>query len=125
MKGMIMSSKDRTIENLVELDGISYVIDDHLGLWVKFEAKKIESTSNRPHGVRYSLTLHDRSGNRIMGFDNAHAIKYGRKNNVSPKHVHDHWHRDKSDKGRPYIYENAAKLLEDFWKEVNKILKTK
>ncbi len=28
-----------------------------------------------PHGIRYALTLHDRYGTRLLGFDNAHAVK--------------------------------------------------
>ena len=35
-----MSQKDAGIENLSELDGVRYVIDERLGLWVKFEAKE-------------------------------------------------------------------------------------
>ena len=34
--------------------------------------------------------------------------------------MYDHWHRDNSDEGQPYIYKNAATLLEDFWREVDK-----
>lgn len=117
-----MSQEDKTIENLLELDGISYIIDEHLGWWVKFEAKRVEPCKERRHGIRYSLTLHDRSNARMMGFDNAHAIEYGRKMNVAPKRIYDHWHRDASDNGRPYHYQNAGKLLEDFWKEVEKLL---
>lgn len=29
---------DTTLENLLDLDGIKMVIDEKLGLWVKFEA---------------------------------------------------------------------------------------
>ena len=28
-----------------------------------------------PHGIRYNLTLHNRHNKRVMGFDNAHAVK--------------------------------------------------
>ena len=115
--------EDNTIENLLELDGIKYVIDECWGIWVKFEVKLIEPSHARPHGIKYSLSLHDRSNKRMMGFDNAHAIEYGRKTNVAPKRVYDHWHRDESDNGKPYDYKNAGKLMEDFWKEVNKIIK--
>ncbi|OGT59788.1 MAG: hypothetical protein A3F14_02820 [Gammaproteobacteria bacterium RIFCSPHIGHO2_12_FULL_43_28] len=118
-----MSKEDKLIENLLELDGIRYVIDEHLGLWVKFEVKRVSSSKDRPHGIRYSLSLHDRSNNRIMGFDNAHAIEYGGKKHVAPKRTHDHWHSDESDKGRPYAYIDAGRLIEDFWKEVE--IKTK
>lgn len=111
--------EDRVIENLLELHGVRYVVDDHLGLWVKFEVKKVEQTQERPHGIRYSLTLHDRFNNRIMGFDNAHSVG---KNNASSKSTYDHWHRDNTDEGRPYVYKNSGKLLEDFWIEVEKIV---
>ncbi|MDR3490795.1 MAG: DUF6516 family protein [Gammaproteobacteria bacterium] len=115
--------KDRTIENLLELNDIRYVIDERLGLWVKFEAEKTASDKNRPYGLRYSLTLHDRHNRRIMGFDNSHAVEYGGKKGVAPRRVYDHWHRDESDEGRPYHYVNAGKLIEDFWHQVSKILK--
>ena len=114
--------KDYTIENILELDGMSYCIDEHLGLWVKFEVKKVEPTENRPYGVKYSFTLHDDSRNRIMGFDNSHAIKYGGKRNVAPSRIYDHWHRDGSDEGRPYCYRSAAVLIQDFWYEVDKVV---
>ncbi len=118
-----MSQKYSGIENLLELDGVRYVIDERLGLWVKFETKKIQPTKDRPHGIRYSLTLHGRSNERIMGFDNAHAIEYGAKKNVAPKRTYDHWHRDGPDDGQPYGYQNAGKLIEDFWKAVETIVK--
>ncbi|EKD53875.1 MAG: hypothetical protein ACD_60C00143G0017 [uncultured bacterium] len=116
-----MIQKDKTIENLLDLDGIRYVIDDQLGLWVKFEVKKVTATKERPHGIRYSLTLHDRFNKRMIGFDNAHAIQHRGKRKISPKITYDHWHRGNSDQGRPYHYLNAGKLLEDFWKEVSEI----
>ncbi len=31
----------------------------------------------KKYGIRYSLTLHDREGDRLLGFDNAHEISYG------------------------------------------------
>jgi hypothetical protein len=58
-----------------------------------------------------------------MGFDNAHAVEFGKKINVAPKLAFDHWHCNAEDRGRPYCYVNAAKLLEDFWKEVDKKIK--
>jgi len=115
--------KDRTQEYLLDLNGIRYVVDDVLGLWVKFEAKKVP-TKDRNHGMRYSLNLHDRTNQRIMRFDNAHAIEYDGKRYVAPKRTYDHWHFDDKDKGRPYAYETADKLLVDFWIEVDKKIKT-
>jgi len=118
-----MSGKDHALENLLELEGTRFVIDEERGLWVKFDVKLITPTSIRPHGIRYSLSLHDRHNNRMMGFDNAHAIEHGGKVNVAPIRTYDHWHRDQDDKGRPYAFVNAGKLLEDFWVEVDKAIK--
>ena len=41
---------------------------------------------------------------------------------VAPKKTFDHWHFDAYDKGRPYHYVNAGRLMEDFWVEVEKRL---
>lgn len=112
---------DTTLENLLDLDGIKMVIDEKLGLWVKFEAS-VTSLSIRSNGIRYSLSLHDQHGHRIIGFDNAHEIEYGAKRMVSPKRTFDHWHFNEHDEGRPYHYVNAGKLMEDFWSEVEKRL---
>lgn len=106
------------LEYLLDLHGTKYVIDDELGLWVKFEAWRVDITNERPHGIRYSLTLHNRRNERLLGFDNAHAIEYGKKNFVAAKRVYDHYHRDEKDTGKPYQYDNAGKLLEDFWDAV-------
>lgn len=112
-------NKDKTLENLLDLDGMKMIIDDKLGLWIKFEAVMV-SESIRNSGIRYSLSLHNRNGHRILGFDNAHEIEYGAKRMVAPKRTFDHWHYDENDKGRPYNYVNAGKLVEDFWLEVDK-----
>ena len=118
-----MSEEDKTIDNLLELDNTRFVVDEKLGLWVKFEAKLVEPTSNRPHGIKYSLSLHDRFNVRIMGFDNAHAIEYGRKTNVAPRRTYSHWHKNENDSGQPYNYINVGKLLEDFWSQVEIVIK--
>ena len=112
---------DTTLKNLLDLDGIKMVIDDKLGLWVKFEVFETP-VSIRANGIRYSLSLHDQYGRRIIGFDNAHEIEYGAKRMVAPKRTFDHWHFNARDEGRPYHYVNAGKLLEDFWFEVEKRL---
>ena len=107
--------EDKTIECLLELNNEKFVVDEQLGLWVKFEAKKVERTKQKPSGIKYSLTLHNQKNERVIGFDNAHPI--------GDKETHDHWHRKIGDKGKPYHYENAAKLLEDFWQQVENYIK--
>lgn len=49
------------------------------GYWTKFEVRNVKATSQIPHGIKYSLTLHDNNNRRILGYDNAHAIKPMRK----------------------------------------------
>jgi hypothetical protein len=39
-----------------------------------------------------------------------------------PPEARDHWHRTESDPGRPYAYKDADTLLQDFFREVRRIL---
>lgn len=53
--------------------------------------------------------------------DNAHLIKPGKKFTVKLV-AYDHLHKSKVDKGTPYEFESAEKLLQDFFENINKIL---
>jgi len=68
-----MSKEDVGLETLLLLNGEIY--DQDNGYWIKIEAWRIEANEHVPHGIRYALTLHDRYGTRLLGFDNAHAVK--------------------------------------------------
>ena len=103
---------DYALENLINLDG--YIAEIGEGYWIKIEAKKVAQSKEKPYGIKYSLTLHDTNGERVLGYDNAHAIPF----NPSFK-GHDHMH--KGGKIIKYNYNDAAKLLEDFWKDVERI----
>ena len=46
----------------------------------------------RPHGLNYSLTLHDDEGERLLGFDNAHAIREGSGPGARTRNEYDHKH---------------------------------
>lgn len=37
--------------------------------------------------------------------------------------AHDHWHRDETDKGRPYKFTTAERLVSDFFDDIERILK--
>jgi hypothetical protein len=111
---------DRTLDALLFLDGVSFVVDSDGAFWVKFVAKRVPATPERPHGLVYSLTLHDAGGNRLLGFDNAHPIREGSGPGAPTRIELDHQHR--GERIRFYIYSDAATLLADFWKEVNLIL---
>lgn len=76
-----------------------------------------------PHGVRYSLTLHEPYGGRILGYDNAHAVKPpGKFKYAGTRLPYDHRHRHVSDKGVPYAFRDAYQLLSDFFTEVDRVL---
>jgi len=64
--------------------------------------------------------LHDRYNRRVVGFDNAHAVRTAKKSYGARKITWDHKH--KCDKVSPYEYTSASQLLEDFWREVEKIM---
>jgi len=66
--------------------------------------------------------LHDPKGNRLLGFDNAHRVPApGSSRKPRPSET-DHWHRTEKDKGRPYKFVNAEKLIIDFFDEAERIL---
>lgn len=88
--------------------------------FAKFEAHRVDISPEVPHGIKYSLTLHDRSGRRLLGFDNAHPIKVKRGRFVDRPIEADHWHYGPGEAVKPYPFESAGKLIEDFWVEVEK-----
>ena len=115
--------QDHTLENLLDLDGDIYVIDETAGYWVKFVVRRVIPSPERPHGVEYSLTMHDSSNRRLVGFDNAHPAPGAQRPQRGTGRTYDHRHRLGTVK--PYPYENAAKLVADFWEAVDEVLKLK
>ncbi len=112
----------KEINTLLDLDGV--IIEQAGGYWTKFEVKQISPTEEIPHGKRYSLTLHNQQGIRIMGFDNAHAVKLGKRGKHQGRKTYDHRHRHSNDEGIFYEFVDAHQLLKDFWSEVDKTLRT-
>jgi hypothetical protein len=53
-------------------------------------------------------------------FDNAHSVADGGRGYRRRRIVYDHWHRTARDKGRPYDFTTASRLLDDFWREVKR-----
>jgi hypothetical protein len=112
---------DAAIETLLDLNGA--ILDQGNGCWIKLEAWRVEATRQIPHGIRYSLTLHEPNGKRILGYDNAHAIKPPPKFKYAGQILtYDHKHRHVSDKGTPYAFTDAQELLKDFFADVDRIL---
>jgi hypothetical protein len=113
--------RDRSLDTLLDLDRQVFVVDPDGKHWVKFQVKRIDPTPERPHGLSYSLTLHAENGERLVGFDNAHAVKPTEGPSGASRRRHDHKHRLRTIK--PYDYKDAATLLADFWAEVDAVLK--
>ena len=88
---------------------------------MKFEVRRVEVTSERPHGIRYSLTLHAPDGTRLAGFDNAHPARDSRSPGARKRAESDHRHQQNT--VRPYDYRDAGTLISDFWWEVDGVLK--
>jgi hypothetical protein len=116
-------SNDKGLDYLLDLDG--EILAQDKGCWIKIEARKLdEPTRECPHGVRYSLTLHDRYGRRLLGFDNAHPVKTRKRGRFSGRRIaYDHKHVNPGDKGVPYVFESAELLVADFFAAVDEVLK--
>lgn len=97
-------ARDPSLDTLLDLDGQVLVVT------------RVPASPSRPHDLDYSLTLHGPSGERLVGFDNAHPVGRGRRGEPM-----DHRHRLQTVK--PYAYEDAATLLADFWQAVDAALK--
>jgi hypothetical protein len=108
-----MVAADHELAFLLSLDGYDLVG----GYAVKIEAREVTPTRHRPRGIKYSLTLHDTTGRRIYGMDNAHAIRR------QPEYDHRHLYGRR--KTVAYHYRGPAELLTDFYREVERILAEK
>lgn len=110
------------LETLLDLDGS--ILEQEGGYWIKIEARTVPASEHAVHGIRYSLTLHDKYGTRVLGYDNAHAAPPPKKFKFAGRRLpYDHRHRTSSDKGVPYAFESAQRLLEDFFAEVDRVIK--
>lgn len=116
-----MARRQTGLDTLLDLHGEILVQDG--GYWVKIEAWTVEPTEGVPHGVRYSLTLHDPKGMRVLGYDNSHALAARRMGFAGRRLEYDHVHRHARDKGVAYVFSGAGQLLADFFDEVDKVLK--
>jgi hypothetical protein len=99
----MLGKRDTGLDSLLDLDGC--IFEQENGFWVKIEARLIAVSVRAPHGIAYSLTLHNVFGNRVLGYDNAHAVKWPRKfKYAGRRQLHDHRHRSSAD---PVIKESS------------------
>ena len=118
---MIDQPTDHGLEFLLAFDGRVHHLE--AGYWLKFEIKRVAAAEARPHGLSYSLTLHAPDGARLVGFDNAHVVPARGSRFRRLPATNDHWHRTESDRGRPYRFVDADTLLQDFFREVRRVLR--
>ena len=111
---------DYGLEFLLGFDGRVHHLEE--GYWLKFEIKRVAATKERPHGLRYSFTLHAPEGTRLVGFDNAHGLPAKSPRFGAAAQVSDHWHRSANDPGRPYAFKDAETLIDDFFDAVERVL---
>ena len=113
--------RDTAIDTLLDLHGS--ILDQGGGYWIKLEAWQVDVSEQIPHGIRYSLTLHEPYGKRILGYDNAHAVKPSRNFKYTGRILpYDHKHRHVSDKGVLYEFKDAQQLISDFFADVDRVL---
>jgi len=108
------------LDTLLDLDG--YTMEVGGGFWISMRAIEVPRDGGCPHGIRYALNLHSPGGERLMGYDNAHAPKVG--SGPAAKSARplafDHIHR--GEKVVPYKFQSPGDLLEDFWDDVDAVL---
>lgn len=107
------------LELLLDFDGWEYVRED--GYSVRFSVRTCEATPERPLGIRYSFTLHDKYGLRVFGMDNARAVKPARRAISGRRYEYDHLHRTAKDKGTPFSLKKAEELITLFYDEISHI----
>jgi Family of unknown function (DUF6516) len=114
-----MAFHDPGLDRLLDLDG--FLAEVGGGFWIKVVAKRVQADEARPHGIAYSLTLHDGTGERVFGIDNAHMVRATLGPAGKRRGARDHVHRRETI--RPYQYRDADALLDDFFREVEAILR--
>lgn len=83
------------------------------GWSIRFQVVEVAATTGRPHGVKYSFTLHDVDRTRLLGFDNAHGVPRAQ--------AYDHRHRfRRTAELVPYDFRGADELICNFFDAVEK-----
>ena len=85
---------------------------------MKFEVQRVQPSPERPHGVQYSLTLHDSANRRLVGSITRTQLRHVR---LGAGQSLDHRHR--LGIAKPYRYRGATQLIDNFWEMVDQVLK--
>jgi hypothetical protein len=114
-------ARDHDLEALPSLHGWNSEIGG--GFWVSVTAIRVAPDEGRPHGISYSLTLHSPgSGSSDTTTPIFHPSAAGqRKRSFRKRRAYDHRHR--RNRITWYAFDSAPKLMEDFWNDVQSLLK--
>src|SRR5258708_13756210 len=63
-------ASDHGLEFLLAFDGRIHHLEK--GYWLKFEIARVKATTNRPHGLSYSFTLHAPTATPLIRLANTH-----------------------------------------------------
>jgi len=114
-------SSDPLEQYFLDLDGRTFFLEG--GYFAKFAFDVVAEDGQRPHGFDYSLTLHDPAGMRALGYDNAHSVKAGSGPGTRSRVATEFDHRHRGRRTTHYEFKDLASLLDDFWDDVDRILK--
>ena len=102
---------DEPMRRLLDYDHRRYWLVN--GWSVRFRIAEVEVSVARPRGIKYSFTLHDVDGTRLLGYDNAHGVPRA--------HEYDHRHRFRDARDLvAYEFRGADELLVDFFAAVER-----
>jgi hypothetical protein len=97
---------DEALQRLLDYNRRRFWLEN--GWSIRFRIAASPVTMGRPNGIKYSFTLHDTDGTRLLGFDNAHG--------VSRVTAFDHRHRFRRTQDLvPYDFIGADELICDFF----------
>jgi Family of unknown function (DUF6516) len=110
---------EAALERLLDLDG--EIMELGKGYWAKIQAARVPATPSKPHGIDYALCLFAPDGRRLVCIDNSHAVSVGRPPARKMSTTNDHKHVRNT--VLPHEYADPETLMEDFWTEVDRVLK--
>src|SRR5690242_6832653 len=70
----------------------------------------------------YSLVFRPKGGRPYVRCDNAHRPARSGGRFAKRPAAYDHWHRAETGPGRPYTFTTAMQLLDDFWREMKRVM---
>ena len=111
---------DFGVESLLALNGDRYFIDDKGNFEAIFKVTRVAVSPGRPHGIKFVLMLLNSKGERVVCFDNAHAVTQG--SGPGKKHSKRYHHKHIGNRVRPYLFKDAFTLIRDFWDEVDELV---